>query len=329
MIIESPLFIKNPLASVIICTYNQEQYIHQTIDSILVQQCDFPFEIIIGEDFGTDGTRAICREYQLKYPDKIKLLLYEENGGLVKNYIGCVNQCRGSFLTGCGGDDFWHNPDKLQLQVDYMRSNPSCGVLHTDFNKLNSNTGKTTESYYKRTNKEMVEGYVQKHIFYGTLSMTAPTICYRKDLIDKYVDLNKFIELDFPIEDWPMLMILSNYGEVNYLPISTITYRRGHESLSNLASYDKILSKYKREKVMTKYLVDLFPEFQPFNEIYYDTYVNRILLNLAYKKLDYRSARKYASAINSKAFKVRFAKNPIVFYVFGLMKRVREKYFSQ
>ena len=56
-----------PLISVIVITYNQEQYIRQALDSIMAQETDYPFEVIIGEDYGPDGTRAICEEYAQKY----------------------------------------------------------------------------------------------------------------------------------------------------------------------------------------------------------------------------------------------------------------------
>ena len=49
------------MVTVCIVTYNQEKWIRQTLDSVLSQQTEYPFEVIIGEDHGTDGTRAICQ----------------------------------------------------------------------------------------------------------------------------------------------------------------------------------------------------------------------------------------------------------------------------
>ena len=326
MKIVSSDYVKKPTVSVIICTFNQETTISQTIDSVLNQQCDFPVEIIIGEDAGTDNTREICKDYQQRFPNQIKLLLVEKNGGVVRNYINCVNESKGKYLTACAGDDFWHNPDKLRLQVDYMEKHPECGILHTDFDELNTYTLKTTNSYLSLNNKKIVEGYCQQEIFNGKLSITAPTICFRKELIDKHVDLDKFIELDFPVEDWPMLIILSKYSKVNYLPVSTVTYRKGHESLSNLKSYDKVKLKYEKEKIMYKYLCDLFPEDLPFDESGYDSYIDSILLNLAYKKMDFTNARIYSKEIirvGSAGFKVKCALNPVTFFAFAIMKRIK------
>jgi glucosyltransferase len=64
--------------SVIVCTYNQEATIARALDAILAQQCSVSFELIIGEDASTDGTRKICEEYA-KSDKRIKLYRNEKN----------------------------------------------------------------------------------------------------------------------------------------------------------------------------------------------------------------------------------------------------------
>ena len=72
------------MISVVVITYNQEVTISRTLDSILMQQCHVPFEIVIGEDCSTDNTRAICQSYAEKHPDIIRLFCNEQNKGIVK-----------------------------------------------------------------------------------------------------------------------------------------------------------------------------------------------------------------------------------------------------
>ena len=60
------------LFSVAVITYNQERYIAQTLDSILFQEHNYKYEIVVGEDCSTDNTRKIIEDYVLKYPDIIK-----------------------------------------------------------------------------------------------------------------------------------------------------------------------------------------------------------------------------------------------------------------
>ena len=311
--------------SVCICTYNQQDTISQTIESVLAQQFDGRYEIIIGEDCGTDNTRNICITYQQKYPEKIKLILHESNRGVVNNWLSCIQNAEGKYITSCAGDDYWHNPDKLQLQFDYMESNPDCGVLHTDFDELNIVSNTLINSVYKSDSINIKQGYLQKEIFDGSLKMCAATICFRKDLFDKYIPVEKYLELSFPIEDWPTLLILSHYSKVDYLDISTVTYRKGHESISNPRSYEKTIDRFTREKRMYKYLCDMFPDDLQYIEKDYDIYSNGVLLGLAHKRGDVGKAKEFATKmleLGDRSLRTRFSVNWLGFWVWWLLKRV-------
>ena len=119
---------KHPVVSVHMITYNHEPYIRQAIEGVMMQQTDFEFELVIGEDCSQDKTREICFEYQKKYPDKIRVLWWHEN---VSKFGGNGRRnrahCRGEFIAMCEGDDYWIDPLKLQKQVDVMRKYPSVG----------------------------------------------------------------------------------------------------------------------------------------------------------------------------------------------------------
>lgn len=315
-----------PIVSIIILTYNQEKTIRQTVESILAQITDYEFEIIIGEDFGLDKTREICKQYVEQY-DYVFMPDRSQNLGIVANWLDCISYAKGEYLMGCAGDDYWHNVNKIQLQVDYMKEHPNCGVLHTDCNVLYHDKKLSENLLRKHT---IVEGLIQKEIFSGAVKMVAPTFCIRKSLFDQYIPKDDFVKYKFPVEDWPTLIILSYYSEINYLPVSTVTYRRGHESLSNLGSYKRIVQKYEREKVMYEYLCKMFPDTLHYDENTYDVYVNNILLNLAYKKLDYNSAniygKNYFKLTNDQGTdkKARFSKNPMLFLIFAFLKKIRQ-----
>lgn len=55
---------KKPLVSILCLSYNQKEYIRQTIDSFFMQKTDFDFEVLINDDASTDGTKEILQEYQ-------------------------------------------------------------------------------------------------------------------------------------------------------------------------------------------------------------------------------------------------------------------------
>ncbi len=80
----------NPLVSIIVTTYNQEKTIGRTLDSILCQECQFDFEIVIGEDGSTDSTRQVCEQYVLRNPTIVKLMPQAPNKGIVDNYFDCL-----------------------------------------------------------------------------------------------------------------------------------------------------------------------------------------------------------------------------------------------
>lgn len=115
----------NPVVSVCVITYKHAAFIEECLDSILMQETDFPFEIIIGEDNSTDGTREICKRYADQHPDKIRLFLrrlnhkIEVNGNKTFhfNLIENLKAARGEYIALCEGDDYWLVKDKLQKQV--------------------------------------------------------------------------------------------------------------------------------------------------------------------------------------------------------------------
>lgn len=121
--------------SVFVVTYNQEQYIRQALDSILMQQVNFDYEIIIGEDCSTDATPAICDEYAAKCP-AIRVFHHQKNLGLIKNWEFVLNHCHGEYIAMIEGDDYWTDPHKLQTQVDFLDAHPDVALTFTSANVL-------------------------------------------------------------------------------------------------------------------------------------------------------------------------------------------------
>src|ERR1041384_1572484 len=120
-----------PTISVSFITYNHAQYVAQAVDGALMQQTNMPFEIVIGEDMSTDGTREIVKNYQSRYPERIRLLLHDRrNASLANgkptgnwNFANNIKNCRGRYVALLDGDDYWTSAKKLQKQVDYLEQN--------------------------------------------------------------------------------------------------------------------------------------------------------------------------------------------------------------
>jgi glycosyltransferase involved in cell wall biosynthesis len=119
-----------PKVSVAMVTYNQEKYIAQAVESVMMQQTSFDYEVVVGEDCSTDNTRQILLDLKQKYPEKLKLLLHDRNlGGFGNgNFRAALQACRGQYLAILEGDDYWTSPHKLQKQVDALDRNPDWSI---------------------------------------------------------------------------------------------------------------------------------------------------------------------------------------------------------
>ena len=125
----------SPLLSVCVITYNQEKYIGQCLEGILMQKTSFPFEIVIGEDCSADHTRNIIRYYEKKHPGIIKPIYHDRNVGAARNHFEyCFAQIKTPYIAICDGDDYWTDPGKLQKQVDFMEQHPECVLC---FHRIN------------------------------------------------------------------------------------------------------------------------------------------------------------------------------------------------
>lgn len=115
-----------PLVSVSVITYNHEKYIRQCLDGILMQNVNFPYEVLVHDDASPDGTADIIREYEAKYPDIIKPIYQTENQYSQGKAASKFNfdRARGKYLAFREGDDYWTDPGKLQKQVDFLEAHP-------------------------------------------------------------------------------------------------------------------------------------------------------------------------------------------------------------
>lgn len=114
--------------SVCVMTYNQEKYIRKCIESLIKQDCNFEYEIIISDDCSTDKTPEIIEELYNKHPTKIRIYLQKKNLGVKENYLFLHKQAQGQYIAHVDGDDYYF-PNKLRLQVKYLDERPECNIV--------------------------------------------------------------------------------------------------------------------------------------------------------------------------------------------------------
>jgi glycosyltransferase involved in cell wall biosynthesis len=174
----------SPLVSVCVITYNHAPFIRECLDGILMQKTDFPYEICIGEDESSDGTREICQEYAEKHPDLIRLFFRSRKDVIIingkptgrLNSVKTVEECRGKYLALCEGDDFWTDPLKLQKQVDVMESDPGCAAcVHNG--EVYEGTQPTGKLYWQRPRKDRQD---LEEVLYEAHMLTASMLIRRE-----------------------------------------------------------------------------------------------------------------------------------------------------
>ena len=143
------------MVSVSVITYRHEKYIRQALDSILMQETDFRYEIVIGEDASPDSTREILLEYKNRFPDIIKLILHKHNVGASRNSYEVRKHCSGKYIAILEGDDFWTDKNKLQKQIDFLEQNPGfVGVAHNIYSVKSDGTNPVVVLKKSQVNRE-------------------------------------------------------------------------------------------------------------------------------------------------------------------------------
>ena len=215
--------------SVIVHTYNHEKYIRQTLDSILNQQVNFEFEVIVGDDASPDSTPKIIQEYQHKFPDIIKPLLHPKNlGGYGKgNTLATLAVCKGQYIAAMDGDDYWTNPLKLQKQADFLDNNSdfvSCfhnAIIHFEDGSHPDTYVNDASQRVITTIKDLVG---EDEIWY----MATSAVMFRNGVIKEYP---KWFH-DSKSGDIPRYILLGKHGKFFYIDELMSVYRKNGAGMS-------------------------------------------------------------------------------------------------
>lgn len=195
--------------SVFMVAYNHEEYIAKAIDSVLMQNTDFDYEIVIGEDCSTDNTRNIIISYGNRYPDKFKLLLNETNLGMHKNGAKTLQACKGEYIAMLEGDDYWTSLDKLQKQVDFLDSHPECSISFHNVTEIYEDIDRESHDVFKNNRKEI---YTVEDLLVENFIPT-PSTMFRNGLVP---NIPEWVSL-LPMGDWPLHILNALHGKIGYI----------------------------------------------------------------------------------------------------------------
>ena len=175
------------MLSIYVPVFNHEHYIVRALDSIAMQQTDFPFEVLVGEDCSTDGTRAVVQAWEKEHADPRFHFFYraENMHRQTPNNAGDLKcRCKGKYLIGLEGDDFWTDPRKLQKQVDFLESHPDYYAVAHNCTVVGEDGQPNGETYPECRDTD----YTFRHYAEGILPGQLTTLLSRNYMTDPLAD---------------------------------------------------------------------------------------------------------------------------------------------
>lgn len=224
----------NPLVSICCITFNHKPYIAQCLEGLVNQNVHFDFEIIVNDDCSTDGTAEIIKDYASRYPGRFIPILHDQNQysrgikRILQTFV--FPRARGKYIALCEGDDYWTDPNKLQLEVDYLENHPECGMVYTQAQVLYQSTGKIV------LNESRQQDFVD--ILTNEDRIVTLTTCFRKELMLGYMK-NIHADRNWMMGDLPWWLYISYHSEIKLLPVVTGVYRFLDESASHSANVER------------------------------------------------------------------------------------------
>lgn len=210
-----------PLVTVLMLSYNHEQFIEKAIESVLKQNTSFDFELIIGDDYSSDKTRQVCLKYKRENPEILNLIFHDKNIGFQNNYIDNFRLAKGRYVAYLEGDDYWTDSNKLQKQFDFMEDHPDVAFCYTNAFSFYTGNEENKDIMIKSKPAENIydlDFYIKNNCFV----IPSLTLFIRKtvfpDPLPKW--LSKTINFD-----WALNILLFQKGKAAYINEISAMYR--------------------------------------------------------------------------------------------------------
>lgn len=221
------------MLSIYVLTYNHEKHIAKALDSILMQKTQYSYEILVGEDCSTDGTRKVLETYEKKYPGKFQMFYREKNmyGQIPSNASDLRSRCKGKYVIALEGDDYWLDEYKLEKQIKFLEEHPEyIGVAHNCV-VVDENSKEKEEDYPECKDKE----YTIKHYVSEIMPGQLTTLMYRNIIKDENVDTS-LLEKGLGLGDRLTYFALILNGKIRCIQESMSAYRFVYKSGSSFTA---------------------------------------------------------------------------------------------
>ena len=312
------------MIGVCIVTYNQEKYIAQAIESVLMQvDCGHKVVAYVGNDCSTDRTGDICHQYAEQYPGKVAVVDNKKNLGLVGNTMNLLDIMRRDgceYIAMLDGDDYWSDELKLQKQIAYMEAHPEYGLVHTCVDTLFPN------KLVKDERKSMPEGDVSGTIFDYVIGNCS--VLFKAELLD-LIDFDDFQHHGFMSCDFIMYVIFCCHTQFGFLPDHTAVWRRGHDSVSNTNDMEKQIRYVQNDIAMWRYAAQKYPDRWHATDKEVADYLHYRSFAIAFRYGDRKRALEEAKLMSKERqkkdrLKIIVANSAILYWIWRWVKRMKE-----
>jgi glycosyltransferase involved in cell wall biosynthesis len=214
--------------SIVILTYNHAPYIRQALDSVLIQNVNFKYEILVGDDCSSDGSQEILKAYERKYPHIFRLFLRENNIGATKNSFQLLHITRGKYIARLDGDDYWSDEYKLQKQIDFLNQRSEyigcthlCKVVDENGNVIPGKNQNNIDTYWYYSKSEFTLEDCEKGKYPGH----ADSLVFRNIFKNPQHDYRIHYQAHKFIGDRTIALFLSIQGKIYRMNDSMACYR--------------------------------------------------------------------------------------------------------
>lgn len=206
--------------SVCMLTYRHAAFLKSAIEGVLKQAADFSIELIISDDASPDGTQEIARAFERRHPDRIILILNDDNIGLHRNARQAFKFCRGEYVSYCEGDDYWTDPLKLSKQVSFLRSHQDISLVFHSVNRKPMNSTQSLDPWIVRNGRYGLNDILRSNF------IPSPSVTFRNSAPEGIPDW--VFRPEMPMIDWPLFVHLLMHGEGYGMSDPMATYRVHH-----------------------------------------------------------------------------------------------------
>ncbi len=213
--------------NVCMITYNQEKYIAQAIEGVLMQKTNFKFNLIISDDSSTDKTKSIIEKYKKKFQSKVSVHFSKSNLGMMKNFLQNLDRCDAEYVALCEGDDYWTDPNKLQIQVNFLEENRKYSICAHNVKVVYENSKHPATFWLGAEHK--TTSSLEDRLRFGSGGATC-SLVFRNKIYGQYPDEFKLL----PGADWILQILCSSKGLMYYYSKPMAVYRRNPSGVSSV-----------------------------------------------------------------------------------------------